>query len=47
VSRLRLSDTRWRVDSLGAVNASGAVAARGIDASGKHAALLLTPVASR
>lgn len=33
----------WRITTLGAVNATGAIAAQGVDASGRRAALLLTP----
>jgi hypothetical protein len=42
--RLRVAGDPWHVDSLGAVNASGQIAAEGVDrASGRRAALLLTP----
>ncbi len=43
-ARLRVAGDPWRFDSLGAVNASGQIAAQGVDrASGRRAALLLTP----
>jgi hypothetical protein len=43
-ARLRVDGDPWRFDSLGAVNASGQIAAQGVDrASGRRAALLLTP----
>lgn len=46
-TRVRLVDDAWRIDSLGAVNASGVLAAYGIErATGRTAALLLTPSAA-
>jgi hypothetical protein len=42
-SRARLLDTRWRVDRLAGVTSSGAIAAQGVDAAGRRAALLLVP----
>ncbi len=42
--RVRLAGDGWRVDSLGAVNAAGQIAAQGVErATGRRAALLLTP----
>jgi hypothetical protein len=44
VSRVRLLDGAWRVDSLATVNGEGAIAAHGVErATGRGAALLLTP----
>jgi hypothetical protein len=45
-SRVRLPDGAWRVDSLAAINASGALAVHAVEAgTGRGAALLLTPIA--
>jgi hypothetical protein len=45
VSRVRLPNDAWRIDSLAAVNGAGAIAAQGVErATGRRAALLLTPV---
>ena len=44
VARVRVAGDPWRFDSLGAVNAAGAIAAHGVErATGRGIALLLTP----
>lgn len=47
-TQVQVTGGAWQIGSLAAVNASGQIAAHGVDrTTGRAAALLLTPVAAR